>query len=130
MTIHSDRTNIAPKTREGYYHYTGGINAAIKRSLAFAPYSDLTWLETKRPDLNQAKSFARKIREQYPDRLFVYNLSPSFNWIAEGFTNEGLKNFVWDLGKEGYVFSILTYTNINWRTTDSFSNLSRWPDST
>ena len=65
----------------------------------------MTWLETKRPDLNQARSFARKIRETYPDRMFVYNLSPSFNWAAEGYSNEDLKSFIWELGKEGYVQS-------------------------
>ncbi|KAI0803171.1 isocitrate lyase [Irpex lacteus] len=102
-----------PKTREGYYHYTGGINAAIKRSLAFAPYSDLTWLETKRPDLEQAKSFARRIKEKYPDRMFVYNLSPSFNWIGEGFTNEGLKNFIWELGQEGFVLQLISLAGLH-----------------
>jgi isocitrate lyase len=96
-------TSLVPKTREGYYHYTGGVEAAIKRSLAFAPYADMIWLETKLPDLEQARYFARKIREKYPGKWFVYNLSPSFNWAAQGFSNEDLKNFVWELGKEGYV---------------------------
>lgn len=57
-----------PRTREGYYHYKGGVEAAIKRVLAFSPYSDLLWLETKSPDLEQAKGFARRIREQYPGK--------------------------------------------------------------
>lgn len=96
---------LAPKTREGYYHYTGGVEAAIKRSLSFAPYADLIWLETKLPDLNQARYFARKIREKYPGKWFVYNLSPSFNWSAQGFSNEDLKKFIWELGKEGYGLS-------------------------
>ena len=61
-----------PKTREGYYHYTGGVEAAIKRSLSFAPYADMIWLETKLPDLNQARSFARKIREKYPGKYVRY----------------------------------------------------------
>jgi isocitrate lyase len=96
----------APRTREGYYHYTGGVEAAIKRALAFAPHADLIWLETKLPDLEQARYFARKIRAKYPGKLvflksellyllliissdtrwFVYNLSPSFNWSGHGFT--------------------------------------------
>lgn len=75
-----------PKTREGYYHYTGGIEAAVKRELAFAPYADMIWLETKLPDLAQARAFARRIRAQYPGKWFVYNLSPSFNWSAQGFS--------------------------------------------
>ena len=76
-----------PKTREGYYHYTGGIVAAVKRELAFAPYADMIWLETKLPDLAQARGFARTIREKYPGKWFVYNLSPSFNWGAQGFSS-------------------------------------------
>lgn len=106
-----------PKTREGYYHYTGGIDAAIKRSLTFAPYADMIWLETKLPDLEQARSFARKIRAKYPGKWLVYNLSPSFNWSGQGFSNEDLKNFVWELGKEGCVkrVSMLSIiTNTNW----------------
>ncbi|KAK0466337.1 isocitrate lyase [Desarmillaria tabescens] len=75
-----------PRTREGYYHFTGGVEAAIKRSMTFAPYADLIWLETKTPDLEQARYFSRKIREKYPGKWFVYNLSPSFNWSAHGFT--------------------------------------------
>ena len=101
----------APKTREGYYHYTGGVEAAIKRSIAFAPYADMIWLETKLPDLNQARYFSRKIREKYPGKWFVYNLSPSFNWSAQGFSNEDLKNFIWDLGKEGWGISSLAVRN-------------------
>ena len=57
-----------PKTREGYYHYTGGVEAAIKRELAFAPFADMIWLETKLPDLQQARYFSRKIREKYPGK--------------------------------------------------------------
>ncbi len=76
-----------PKTREGYYHYTGGVAAAVKRELAFAPYADMIWLETKLPDLAQARGFARQIRAKYPGKWFVYNLSPSFNWSGQGFSS-------------------------------------------
>ncbi|PCH34078.1 isocitrate lyase and phosphorylmutase [Wolfiporia cocos MD-104 SS10] len=102
-----------PKTREGYYHYTGGIEAAIKRELAFAPYADMIWLETKRPDLPQAQGFARRIREQYPGKWFVYNLSPSFNWSAQGFSDADLKNFVWDLAKEGFVLQLVSLAGLH-----------------
>ncbi|QRV83200.1 isocitrate lyase [Ceratobasidium sp. AG-Ba] len=84
-----------PRTREGYYHFTGGIDAAIERVLAYSPHAELLWLETKKPDLEQARSFARRIRKVW----LVYNLSPSFNWSAHGFTETDLKNFVWDLAK-------------------------------
>jgi isocitrate lyase len=76
----------APRTREGYYHTTGGIDAAVSRALAFAPCADLIWLETKTPDLKQAQSFARRIREKFPGKWLVYNLSPSFNWSAHGYS--------------------------------------------
>jgi isocitrate lyase len=102
-----------PRTREGYYHYTGGIDAAIKRSLVFAPYADLVWLETKKPDLEEARSFARKIREKYPGKWFVYNLSPSFNWSAHGFNDADLKNFVWELAKEGFVLQLISLAGLH-----------------
>lgn len=57
-----------PRTREGYYHYKGGVAAATKRVLAFAPHADMLWLETKSPDLKQATGFARHIREKYPGK--------------------------------------------------------------
>jgi isocitrate lyase len=77
---------IVPRTREGYYHTTGGIDAAVSRALAFAPYADMIWLETKAPDLKQAQAFARRIREKFPGKWLVYNLSPSFNWSAHGYS--------------------------------------------
>jgi len=102
-----------PRTREGYYHVTGGIETAIKRSIAFAPYADLIWLETKEPDLEQARYFARKIREKHPGTWFVYNLSPSFNWSAHGFSDARLKSFVWDLAKEGFVFQLISLAGLH-----------------
>jgi isocitrate lyase len=102
-----------PRTREGYYHYTGGVEAAVKRSLVFAPYADLIWLETKTPDIEQARSFARKIREKYPGKWFVYNLSPSFNWSQHGFSDEDLKHFVWELGKEGFVLQLISLAGLH-----------------
>ncbi|KAG6870734.1 hypothetical protein C0992_012593 [Termitomyces sp. T32_za158] len=69
--------------------------------MTYAPYADLVWLETKSPNIEQARYFARKIREKYPGKWFVYNLSPSFNWSQHGFSDADLKNFVWELAKEG-----------------------------
>ncbi len=68
-----------PRAREGYYRYDGGIEACIARGLAFAPYADLIWMETKKPILSDAAHFATEIRKKYPSQLFAYNLSPSFN---------------------------------------------------
>ncbi|CAA7268104.1 unnamed protein product [Cyclocybe aegerita] len=103
----------APRTREGYYHYTGGVEAAIKRTKAFAPYADLLWLETKSPNLEQAKYFSGKIRVQHPGKLFVYNLSPSFNWSQHGFSDASLKSFVWDLAKEGFVLQLISLAGLH-----------------
>lgn len=92
-----------PRTREGFYHYKAGMAAATKRAKEFAPYADLLWVETADPNVEKAGKFAGEIREQYPGKKFVYNLSPSFNWMGQGFSEESLKNFVWDLAKHGYV---------------------------
>merc|ERR1712093_136736 len=102
-----------PRTREGYYHYKGGVEAATRRVLAYAPYADMLWLETKSPDLEQATGFARKIREKFPGKWMVYNLSPSFNWASHGFSNDALKNFIWDLGKEGFVLQLISLAGLH-----------------
>lgn len=92
-----------PRTREGHYHYRAGVSAATKRATAFAPYADLLWVETGDPHVETAAKFAGEIRKHYPGKQFVYNLSPSFNWMAHGFTEATLKSFIWDLAKHGYV---------------------------
>ncbi|GAA5994200.1 uncharacterized protein JCM10292_001928 [Rhodotorula paludigena] len=102
-----------PRTKEGYYHYRGGMAAAMKRTLAFSDYADLLWLETKAPDLQQAQSFAGTIREQYPGKWLVYNLSPSFNWGAHGYSKEQLKSFVWDLGKAGFLIQLISLAGLH-----------------
>ena len=90
-----------PRTREGYYHYRAGIPAATKRAIAFAPYADLLWLETADPSVEKAASFAGEIRKAYPGKQLVYNLSPSFNWMGQGFDEASLKSFIGDLAKHG-----------------------------
>ena len=73
-----------PKTPEGFYQVQGGIDYAIAKSLAAAPFSDLLWMETKTADLEDAEKFAHAIHAQYPDKMLAYNLSPSFNWDTTG----------------------------------------------
>ncbi|KAK4703380.1 isocitrate lyase, partial [Phenoliferia sp. Uapishka_3] len=102
-----------PRTKEGYYHYQGGVPAALKRVKAFAPHADLLWLETKSPDLKQATDFANDIRADFPGKWLVYNLSPSFNWGAHGFSNEQLKSFIWDLGKSGFVLQLISLAGLH-----------------
>ncbi|WFD00260.1 isocitrate lyase [Malassezia yamatoensis] len=103
----------APRTKEGYYHFKGGIQAAIKRVKTFAPYSDLLWLETKKPDVAQAQGFAAKIHQDFPGKWLVYNLSPSFNWSAHGFSEDDLRNFIWDLGHAGFVFQLISLAGLH-----------------
>lgn len=91
-----------PRTREGYYHYRAGFPAAIKRAREYAPYADLLWVETSSPSLDEAAQLASNVHAVYPEKKLVYNLSPSFNWLGQGFTDESLKSFVWDLAKLGY----------------------------
>lgn len=85
----------------------------MKRTLAFAPHSDLSWLETKEPDLKQAQGFASEIRAKFPGKWLVYNLSPSFNWSAHGFSPDQLKSFVWDLGKVGFVLQLISLAGLH-----------------
>jgi len=103
----------APRTREGYYHYAGGLEPAIMRTMSYAPYAELLWLETKEPDLEQARAFARKIRSVFPGKKFVYNLSPSFNWSSHGFSDADLKSFIWNLAKEGFVFQLISLAGLH-----------------
>ncbi len=97
------------KTPEGYYQVQGGIDYAITKSLAAAPFADLLWMETKTAHLEDAKKFATAIHRVYPNKLLAYNLSPSFNWDTTGMSDEEIKNFPKELGKLGYVFNFITY---------------------
>ncbi len=97
------------KTTEGYYHIRSGIDYAIAKSLAAAPFSDLLWMETKTADLKDARRFAEAIHAEYPDQMLAYNLSPSFNWDTTGMSDEEMSRFPQELGKLGYVFNFITY---------------------
>jgi isocitrate lyase len=98
-----------PKTPEGFYQIQGGLDYAIAKSLASAPFADLLWMETKTADLEDAEKFAEAIHAQYPDKMMAYNLSPSFNWDTTGMTDEQMKRFPEELGKLGFVFNFITY---------------------
>ncbi|ORX97352.1 isocitrate lyase [Clohesyomyces aquaticus] len=102
-----------PRTREGFYHYKAGMAAATKRAKEFAPYADLLWVETADPNVEKAGAFAGEIRKQYPGKKFVYNLSPSFNWMGQGFSEESLKSFVWDLAKHGFVLQLISLAGLH-----------------
>jgi isocitrate lyase len=97
------------KTPDGYYQVRGGIEYAIAKSLAAAPYADVLWMETKTADLKDAKIFADAIHAEFPDRMLAYNLSPSFNWDSTGMTDDEMRRFPEELGKLGFVFNFITY---------------------
>lgn len=97
-----------PRTREGYYRYQGGTECAIHRAIAFAPYADLLWMETKKPILAQARQFAQGVREKWPGQMLAYNLSPSFNWEAAGLGESQMRDYIWELGKMGFVWQFIT----------------------
>jgi isocitrate lyase len=97
------------RTPEGYYPVKGGIEYAIAKSLAVAPFCDLIWMETKTANLAYAKEFADAIHAKYPKQMLAYNLSPSFNWDTTGMTEEEMRAFPAELGKLGFVFNFITY---------------------
>ncbi|KAH3682047.1 hypothetical protein WICPIJ_006983 [Wickerhamomyces pijperi] len=105
--------HYAPRTREGYFLIRPTLDNAIERSLSFAPYADLLWLETKTPDLQVAKDFSSRIHAVYPHMKLVYNLSPSFNWSAQGFNETQLKDFIWELAKLGFTLQLVSLAGLH-----------------
>ncbi len=98
-----------PRTPEGYFQIQGGIDYAIARSLAVAPFADILWMETKTADLVDAKRFADAVHAELPDKMMAYNLSPSFNWDTTGMSDDEMRRFPSELGKLGFVFNFITY---------------------
>jgi isocitrate lyase len=95
------------RTDEGFYRVTGGLDAAIARGLAYAPYADLLWMETSTPDLAEARTFAEAIHARYPGKLLMYNCSPSFNWRRH--LDDGtIARFQRELAAMGYRFQFIT----------------------
>ncbi len=95
------------RTAEGYYRVRNGIEPCIARGLAYAPYSDLLWMETSKPNLDVAREFAEAIRNVYPDQMLAYNCSPSFNWRAH-LDEETIAKFSKELAAMGYRFQFIT----------------------
>ncbi len=95
------------RTYEGFYVIRNGLESAIARGLAYAPYADLLWFETSEPDLEQARQFAEAIHKQYPGKLLAYNCSPSFNWKRK-LDDATIAKFQQELGAMGYKFQFIT----------------------
>ena len=95
------------RSAEGFYYVKNGIDQAIARGLAYAPYCDLIWCETDKPDLAEAKKFAEAIHAKFPGKLLAYNCSPSFNW-KKYLTESEMQTFQQKLGDMGYKFQFIT----------------------
>jgi isocitrate lyase len=95
------------RTAEGFYRVRSGMEPCIARGLAYAPYSDLIWMETGTPDLEVARQFAEAIKDEYPDQMLAYNCSPSFNW-RRNLDDGTIEKFQRELGEMGYRFQFIT----------------------
>jgi isocitrate lyase len=95
------------RTPEGFFRIKGGLEMAIARAVAYAPYADLLWCETSTPDLDEARQFAAGVHAKYPGKMLAYNCSPSFNW-AKKLDATTIANFQHELGEMGYKFQFVT----------------------
>ncbi|KIN06425.1 hypothetical protein OIDMADRAFT_155552 [Oidiodendron maius Zn] len=102
----------SPRTREGYYRLQGGCECAINRAVAYAPYADAIWMESKLPDYKQAEEFARGVHAVYPEQKLAYNLSPSFNWKSAMPREEQL-TYIQRLSKLGYCWQFITLAGLH-----------------
>ena len=95
------------RTSEGFFRIRGGIESAVARGLAYAPYSDLIWCETSHPDIEEARQFAEAIHAKYPEKMLAYNCSPSFNWRKK-LDEATIARFQPELARMGYKFQFVT----------------------
>ncbi|MGY3855873.1 isocitrate lyase [Aeromonas intestinalis] len=100
------------RTAEGFYKVQAGIEQAISRGLAYAPYADMVWCETAKPDLEEARKFAEAIKAQYPDKILAYNCSPSFNW-KKNLDDATIARFQQELSDMGYKYQFITLAGIH-----------------
>ncbi|WEW60433.1 isocitrate lyase 1 [Emydomyces testavorans] len=102
----------APRTREGYYRYQGGCECAVNRAVAYAPFTDLIWMESKLPDYAQAKEFADGVHAVWPEQKLAYNLSPSFNWKT-AMPRDEQETYIRRLGDLGYCWQFITLAGLH-----------------
>ena len=100
------------RSSEGFYMTKAGINQAISRGLAYAPYADLLWCETAVPDMDEARKFAEAIKKDFPNQLLAYNCSPSFNW-NKNLSDSDIAKFQKELGAMGYKYQFITLAGIH-----------------
>ncbi|MCJ1322296.1 isocitrate lyase 1 [Xylographa vitiligo] len=102
----------SPRTREGFYRYQGGCGCAINRAIAYAPYADMIWMESKLPDYEQAEEFANGVHAVWPEQKLSYNLSPSFNWKTAMPRHEQ-ETYIKRLAKLGYCWQFITLAGLH-----------------
>ncbi|KAL2758670.1 hypothetical protein ACRALDRAFT_1048393 [Sodiomyces alcalophilus JCM 7366] len=102
----------APRTREGYYRLKGGCDCAINRAIAYAPYADAIWMESKLPDYKQAEEFAKGVHAVWPEQKLAYNLSPSFNWKT-AMPRAEQETYIRRLAKLGYCWQFITLAGLH-----------------
>ena len=117
------------RTAEGFYRITGGIDQAIARGLAYAPYCDLIWCETSTPCLEEAKKFAEAIKAKYPNKMLSYNCSPSFNW-KKNLDDATIAKFQRELGAMGYKFQFVTLAGFHSLNMGMFELAGGYKEST
>ncbi|KAL2125976.1 hypothetical protein VTI74DRAFT_2037 [Chaetomium olivicolor] len=102
----------APRTREGYYRLKGGCDCSINRAIAYAPYCDAIWMESKLPDYKQAEEFAKGVHAVWPEQKLAYNLSPSFNWKT-AMSRDDQETYIRRLAKLGYCWQFITLAGLH-----------------
>jgi isocitrate lyase len=114
---------IGDRSPEGFYRVRAGIDQAISRGLAYAPYADLLWCETSTPSIEEAQKFASAIHAEFPNQKLAYNCSPSFNW-SKHLSPEEIASFQQDLFEMGYVYQFITLAGIHnmWHSTFKFAH--------
>jgi isocitrate lyase len=115
------------RTIEGFYQVKNGIEQAISRGLAYAPYADLIWCETSHPDLRDAKEFANAIHKEYPGKMLAYNCSPSFNWASK-LSRHSMMTFRENLADLGYKFQFITLAGFHALNTSMFELAESYRD--
>ncbi|HEV2226592.1 MAG TPA: isocitrate lyase [Nitrososphaerales archaeon] len=108
------------RTAEGFYKVRDGLQASIARSLAYAPYADMLWFETARPDLEEAREFSEAVQMKYPGKILAYNCSPSFNW-EKNLGAEEIASFREELASMGYRFQFITLAGFHSLNHSMFS---------
>jgi isocitrate lyase len=115
------------RTAEGFFHIKSGVDTAIARGLAYAPYADLVWCETSTPDLALAKKFAEGVRSKFPDKMLAYNCSPSFNW-KKNLDETTIAKFQRELGAMGYKFQFVTLAGFHALNFSMFELANKYRD--